>query len=180
MLLLLMLLCILMFYSVQSESTSVQKAIDEVTKLINHHSKCRANMNKLQGGAIDTLSTVAGIGSFVRENRRLLTAYIALAALEIPGDFVETGVYVGGSAAVLMRVLMQFDKCDKKLFAFDSFEGLPVPTLEDHTGPLKVGVRGKFNTTVETLMYNLKRLGAWDPKKIRVKKGTVACIYVYD
>ena len=41
------------------------------------------------------------------------------------GDIVETGVFTGGTAAVIVRMLMDFDHCNRTLWAFDSFEGLP-------------------------------------------------------
>ena len=41
------------------------------------------------------------------------------------GDIVETGVFTGGTAAVIVRMLIDFDHCNRTLWAFDSFEGLP-------------------------------------------------------
>ena len=43
------------------------------------------------------------------------------------GDFVETGVFTGGPTAIMMKLLKDFDGCKRKLYAFDSFEGLPTP-----------------------------------------------------
>ena len=39
------------------------------------------------------------------------------------GDIVETGVFTGGSTATIMKVLMDFDRCNRTFWAFDSFEG---------------------------------------------------------
>ena len=77
----------------------------------------------------EVTSQMAGI---VSAPRRRATAWLAKAALTLPeGDFVETGVYVGTSSAIMMNVLMHFDTCNRKLWAFDSFEGLPPPSPEE-------------------------------------------------
>ena len=53
---------------------------------------------------------------------------------QIPGDFVECGVWKGGSAGLMGLALQRFDQTHKrKLRLFDSFEGLPQPTIADGT-----------------------------------------------
>ena len=52
----------------------------------------------------------------------------------IPGDFVELGVARGGCAALMGITLFDSympDRHDRKLWLFDSYEGLPDPTEED-------------------------------------------------
>jgi O-methyltransferase len=52
----------------------------------------------------------------------------------IPGDFVECGVWRGGSAGLMGLALQRFDQSHKrKLHLFDSFEGLPQPGINDGT-----------------------------------------------
>ncbi len=51
---------------------------------------------------------------------------------QVPGDFVECGVWRGGSAGIMAQVLMKYDSSGaRNLHLFDSFEGLPEPTEED-------------------------------------------------
>jgi O-methyltransferase len=50
----------------------------------------------------------------------------------IPGDFVECGVWRGGSA-LIMGSALKSSKQNRLLHLFDSFEGLPQPGLEDGT-----------------------------------------------
>ena len=45
----------------------------------------------------------------------------------VPGNFVECGTYRGGTSALLAQVLRQQGK-GRKLFAFDTFEGMPKST----------------------------------------------------
>lgn len=50
----------------------------------------------------------------------------------IVGDVVELGCYEGGSAVYLQSLLEQ-SSSEKKLWLYDSFEGLPEKTSEDET-----------------------------------------------
>lgn len=52
-----------------------------------------------------------------------------------PGNFVECGVAAGGTSAMLAYVIKTYSKIPRKIFSFDSFEGMPEPTAEDvHKG----------------------------------------------
>jgi len=50
--------------------------------------------------------------------------------LSVPGDVVECGVYNGGSAALMASICTR-SSADRKIWLFDSFEGLPQPTEKD-------------------------------------------------
>ncbi|MEA2333261.1 MAG: O-methyltransferase [Thermoleophilaceae bacterium] len=62
--------------------------------------------------------------------RRLLALMEGLDGERVPGDVVELGVYRGGTAAVLGRACAA-SPLDRRLWLFDSFEGLPAPGPED-------------------------------------------------
>ena len=49
----------------------------------------------------------------------------------IKGDLVECGVWRGGNL-ILFKKLIDQHKLDKKIFAFDTFEGMPEPTINDY------------------------------------------------
>lgn len=53
---------------------------------------------------------------------------LARMALEYPGDFVEMGCYKGDTSLILAEVLKH---TDKKLWLYDSFEGLPEKSEAD-------------------------------------------------
>ncbi len=54
---------------------------------------------------------------------------------DLPGNFVECGTCKGGSAAVLAYVIKHYSRRPRILFAFDTFEGMPEPTVVDqHRG----------------------------------------------
>jgi O-methyltransferase len=57
------------------------------------------------------------------------TKYVVEAG--IPGDFVECGVWRGGSVMVMAMTLVQMGVADKKIYLYDTFEGMTEPTTED-------------------------------------------------
>jgi O-methyltransferase len=50
----------------------------------------------------------------------------------IPGDFIETGVWRGGACILLRAVLKAWGVRDRRVFAADSFEGLPAPNAASY------------------------------------------------
>lgn len=56
----------------------------------------------------------------------------------IPGHFVECGVWRGGAAFLMALVLKQLQVRDRRVWLFDSFEGLPAPQPID--GPAAADV----------------------------------------
>jgi O-methyltransferase len=57
------------------------------------------------------------------------TRYVVREA--IPGDFVECGVWRGGSMQAVALALMDLGAADRSLHLFDTFEGMPPPTDKD-------------------------------------------------
>ena len=49
---------------------------------------------------------------------------------DIPGDFIETGVWRGGSCILLRAILKVYGVVDRKVWVADSFAGLPPPDPE--------------------------------------------------
>jgi len=45
----------------------------------------------------------------------------------IPGDFIETGIWRGGSCILMRAVLKAYEIADRVVWCADSFEGLPPP-----------------------------------------------------
>lgn len=57
---------------------------------------------------------------------------LAREALELPGDFVEMGCYKGDTSLLLAEVL-RGSGSHKRLWIYDSFEGLPEKSKEDRS-----------------------------------------------
>lgn len=110
--------------------------------------------------------------SLVSKSRRIATATLMRNTLQmgIAGDIVETGVYKGSTSAIIMQVLMKFDKCSRRFWAFDSFEGLPAPTTWDGAYGITMK-RGELSASQSEFVSNLKSWSAWDESIIRITKG---------
>jgi len=50
---------------------------------------------------------------------------------EIPGDFIECGVWKGGSCMIIAKALSIFGDSKRKIYLYDTYEGMPKPTVED-------------------------------------------------
>jgi O-methyltransferase len=49
----------------------------------------------------------------------------------VPGDFVECGVWRGGSVMVMAHALLQRQAVDRKIYLYDTFKGSPPPSNAD-------------------------------------------------
>lgn len=58
-----------------------------------------------------------------------------------PGDFVECGVYRGGSAGILAYEAAR-SQCERKVWLYDSFAGMPVASERD--GEASQAIAGQF------------------------------------
>jgi O-methyltransferase len=50
---------------------------------------------------------------------------------QIPGDFAECGVWRGGSVMLIAHTLLRLGKRDRTLWLYDTFDGMPPPSVED-------------------------------------------------
>lgn len=48
----------------------------------------------------------------------------------IPGDIIETGCWRGGACIFMRAILDELGNKDRKIYAADSFEGMPVPNID--------------------------------------------------
>lgn len=55
-------------------------------------------------------------------------------AEDIKGDFIETGIWRGGTCIFMQGLLMAYGATGRTVWAADSFEGVPVPTLPQDKG----------------------------------------------
>lgn len=58
------------------------------------------------------------------------TQYIVNA--RIPGDFVECGVWSGGSAMIITYTLLEMGDTKRKIYLYDTFEGMTKPGKNDY------------------------------------------------
>lgn len=77
----------------------------------------------------------------------------------IKGDFVECGVWRGGSAMVVAKILQDRGIKDRKLYLYDTFEGMSAPTGKDvdFEGVSAESLMEKFDEKTGNLCYADKR-----------------------
>ncbi|MGD9788330.1 MAG: TylF/MycF family methyltransferase [Sulfuricellaceae bacterium] len=89
----------------------------------------------------------------------------------IPGDFIETGVWRGGACIYLRAVLEAYGVRDRRVWAADSFAGLPPP--DEVAYPADAG--DKFHTyaelavPIEEVKQNFERYGLLDEQVVFLK-----------
>lgn len=71
----------------------------------------------------------------------------------VPGDFVETGVWRGGACILMRAVLKAHGVTDRRVFACDSFEGLPAPDEKSYPAD-----RNDQHVTYEALAVSLEQV----------------------
>lgn len=85
---------------------------------------------------------------------------------DLPGDFAECGVAGGGSSALLAYVIKTHSKRSRRLFSFDTFEGMPTPTAADTCGGVDALSSGWADGTcaapIESVLRAAADLGAED------------------
>jgi O-methyltransferase len=88
----------------------------------------------------------------------------------VAGDFIEAGVWRGG-ASILMRGILAVENEDRRVFAADSFEGLPAPDAERY--PADTGYRfhefSELAVSVDEVRANFERYGLLDDSVVFVK-----------
>ena len=87
---------------------------------------------------------------------------------KVPGDFIETGVWRGGSAIFMRAMLRVYGVTDRVVWAADSFEGMPVPESESDGWDLSDV--DELNVSIEDVRHNFARFGLLD-EQVRFLKG---------
>lgn len=62
----------------------------------------------------------------------------------IPGDFLEVGVWRGGNG-ILARKIFEILNSEKKVWMFDTFEGMTAPTGVDVIAKTKISAQSKYS-----------------------------------
>lgn len=102
----------------------------------------------------------------------------------VPGDFVECGVWRGGSMMAVALTLLRLGVTDRDLWLYDTFEGMPEPTEHD-VGPDGHAAKAEFElrkvgsdssdwcrSGIDEVRENLAGTG-YPTDRIRLVKGKV-------
>lgn len=72
---------------------------------------------------------------------------------EIEGDFVECGVWTGGSVMLIAYTLIEMGITNRKIYLYDTFEGMTEPTEEDYSTFNRESVRETWESQ--------EKIGGW-------------------
>ena len=87
-------------------------------------------------------------------------------ASNVPGDLMEAGVWRGGMAIFMRAVLMAYQIADRKVWAADSFAGLPEIERSKDTFAWQ---KGDMAVSLETVKNNFARYGLLDEQVVFLK-----------
>ncbi|CCW06212.1 TylF/MycF family methyltransferase [Bacillus sp. GeD10] len=90
----------------------------------------------------------------------------------IPGDFIETGVWRGGSCIFMRGFFKNYNIQDRNVWVADSFEGLPAPNIEKYPqdeGDLLYTV-DYLRVSLEEVQQNFKKYDLFDDQ-VKFLKG---------
>lgn len=125
-----------------------------------------------------TMTTVERIEAVISATR-----YVVENGIE--GDFVESGVWMGGSVMAAARTLVELGSTDRDLYLYDTYEGLPPPGVQDAiigsdksaeeifaAKNAKSGDKPFLEAPIEIVRANLQRTG-YPMDRVHLVKGLV-------
>ena len=89
----------------------------------------------------------------------------------VPGDFIETGVWRGGACIMLRAVLKAWGVTDRRVWLADSFAGLPEPDPERYPADKGQNLHTfkALAVPIETVRANFARYGLLDEQVVFLK-----------
>jgi hypothetical protein len=108
-------------------------------------------------------------------NRRMLNLWQLcedVIARDVPGDFIETGVWRGGACIFMRAILKTYGVEDRVVWVADSFEGLPPPDEEKYPqdGGSLLHTKSALAVPLEEVRKNFGNYGLLDDQ-VRFLKG---------
>jgi hypothetical protein len=93
-------------------------------------------------------------------------------ARKVPGDLMETGVWRGGTVILMRAILKANGVTSRRVWAADSFEGLPPPNPEKYPldAELKLNTFKALSVSLEQVQENFRRYDLLD-EQVRFLKG---------
>ncbi len=111
-----------------------------------HHALANADPQENNQQNSEFRSLLASVRPYtLLSDERLLSLYALARQIcldNIPGSFVECGTCRGGAAALLAAVVQRYSLCPRKVYACDTFEGMPEPTEHDRHDGIPANLTG--------------------------------------
>lgn len=87
---------------------------------------------------------------------------VALEQRRVPGDFIEAGIWRGGAIALMRALIDAYEMTDRKVFAADSFAGIP-RNVKGRNDPVDLWT-DRWVAPLDEVKQNIARLGLLDDK----------------
>jgi hypothetical protein len=90
---------------------------------------------------------------------------------DIPGDFIETGVWRGGACIMMRAVLKAYQVSHRRVLVADSFEGLPPPNAERYPADRNsiFHTYKELSVSLEDVRLNFEKYGLLDEQIVFLK-----------
>ena len=88
---------------------------------------------------------------------------------DIEGDFVECGVWRGGSMMLAAKKLISLNRTQKKIFLFDTFDGMPPPEEVDSSAINNISASTLLETNEKSVGNNVWCYSALEEVKKNIK-----------
>jgi O-methyltransferase len=112
--------------------------------------KIDSTLQQIEGRALSPL--LSGRMTNVEQRMNMFHLVDQVLAYGVDGDFVELGCNSGQSSVLIAKVLQHYNS-NKRLYVYDSFEGLPPLTSVDG----RAYHQGQLKTTEDVLRYNFNQ-----------------------
>ena len=94
---------------------------------------------------------------------------------QVPGDFIEAGVWRGGAAIMIRAVIQACGVWDRRVWVADSFEGLPKPNVALYPVDSTLGemhTHDFLRVSVAQVQENFRKYGLLDERVVFVRAGS--------
>jgi O-methyltransferase len=128
------------------------------------------NVERREGGGDWPATAVTMVGMQRLDNLRWITEEII--DTNVPGDFVETGVWRGGVCIYVAAMFKAFSQENRNVWVCDSFDGLPPPNTDLYpadAGDIHHTLRD-LAIPLETVQANFEKYGVLDDN-VKFVKG---------
>lgn len=115
-----------------------------------------------------TYQTLVGAHPIISDQIKLPALSVVLRELErtlaqgLDGDVVELGCYVGTTTLFMRRLLVQLAS-EKRLYAYDSFEGLPPKVSQDASGAGDQFQGGELRVSKKQFLHEFQKANLQPP-----------------
>jgi hypothetical protein len=91
----------------------------------------------------------------------------------IQGDILDIGVFKGYSSILVMNQLLKHNISNRNVYLYDTFEGMPEPTIEDSQKIMSLYKKNWALGTLDEVKSNINKHTKYPTDKIHYIKGMV-------